>query len=257
MPNRIPKHIVRLLLLLSCFSLLAFAAKVYLTDPSYYKYGYYRADAVPELAAGTPQYQGSAHCLTCHEERSADWSTAVHKAVQCEVCHGISQECPVKEGSRIPADKIRLCSTCHEAMPARPASQPQIVFAEHPFPDEEKPQCKTCHNPHSPTVVELLAESLSTDVQADGKAEAAAHIPEAASKCLKCHGQQGQGRRKNPPIAGLDSAVFIEMMNQFKSGAAESKTMIRYAKSLSDEEIAELARYYEGLPAPPAETPPE
>lgn len=157
----------------------------------------------------------------------------------------------------IPTDPIRLCSGCHEAMPSRPARQPQIVFAEHPFPDEEKPRCPTCHNPHSPTVVELLAESSGTDVQADGKAEPAAHMPEAASKCLKCHGQQGQGRRKNPPIAGLESAVFIEMMNNYKSGAVENKTMARYAKSLSDEEIAELARYYEGLPAPPTELPPE
>jgi cytochrome c553 len=255
--NKLPKHIARLLYILVCFLLLAFAAKTWLTDPSFYKYGHFRADAIPELAAGEPRYKGSAYCINCHEQRAADWSTGAHVVVQCEVCHGPDLGCPENGKAMIPTDPIRLCSGCHEAMPARPARQPQIVFAEHPFPDEEKPRCTTCHNPHSPTVVELLAESLSTDVQADAKAEAAAHIPEAASKCLKCHGQQGQGRRKNPPIAGLDSAVFIEMMNQFKSGAAESKTMIRYAKSLSDEEIAELARYYEGLPAPPAETPPE
>jgi hypothetical protein len=54
MAQKIPKHIVRLTMLLGFFLLIAFAAKIYLTDPSYYRFGYYRADAVPQLAAGEP-----------------------------------------------------------------------------------------------------------------------------------------------------------------------------------------------------------
>lgn len=249
MIRKLPKHISRLLFILGFFLLIALIAKAYLTDPSFYKYGHYRADAIPELAAGEPVYKGSAFCLGCHEQRTADWQAGTHAVVQCEVCHGPYLGCPENSKAMIPSDTIRLCSTCHEAMPARPASQPQIVFAEHPFPDEEKPQCKTCHNPHAPTVEELLAEAPVED--------AAVEPPATASKCLKCHGQQGQGRRNNPPIAGLEAAVFIEMMNQYKSGAGESKTMIRYAKSLTGEEIEELARYYESLPAPLPEPQPE
>ena len=55
----------------------------------------------------------------------------------------------------------------------------------------------------------------------------------------------------------MESAIFIEQMNNFKSGAIESIKMARYAKPLSDEEIVELARYYEGLPETPPEHPPE
>jgi len=234
------------------FSLLAIAAKFYLTDPSYYKYGTYRADAVSELAAGEPVYKGSAFCVGCHEQRKTDWSGGTHVVVQCEVCHGAYLGCPENGKAMLPADTIGLCTMCHEAMPARPASQPQVVLAEHPFPDEEKPQCKTCHNPHTPTVVELLAQEPGADTQAD-----IVESPATAAKCLKCHGKQGQGRRNNPPLAGLEAAVFIEMMNNYRSGAAESKTMARYAKSLSDEEITELARYYEGLPVTTSEPPPE
>jgi cytochrome c553 len=257
MLNNLPKHIVRLLFLIGFFLFLALAAKAYLTDPSFYKYGHYRADAIPELAAGEPVYKGSAFCLECHKERQADWSTGTHIVVQCEVCHGVYRGCPENGKSMIPVNTIRLCSGCHEAMPARPARQPQIVLAEHPFPDEEKPKCQTCHNPHSPTVEELLAELPDTDLQSDAIVEPPANLPAAVSKCLKCHGKQGQGRRKNPPIAGLDSAVFIELMNKYKSGATENKTMARYAKLLSDEEIVDLARYYEGLPAPLPDTPEE
>jgi cytochrome c553 len=55
----------------------------------------------------------------------------------------------------------------------------------------------------------------------------------------------------------MESAVFIELMNKYKSGVLENKTMARYARALSDDDIAELARYYEGLPAVAPEPPSE
>ena len=249
MPRKMPKHIFNLLMLLGGFFLLAFAAKIYLTDPSFYKFGHFRADAVPELAAGTPIYQGTPYCLTCHEERLADWSSGAHSTVQCEVCHGTQRDCPVDGISRIPADTIKLCTTCHEAMPARPAAQPQIDLAEHPFPDEETPQCHTCHDPHSPGDGLADEEAPAAETQADLTAGVPDILPDLAKKCAKCHGKQGEGLKKNPALAGMESAVFIERMNLYRSGARESKKMTKYAKRLSDEEIVELAEYYESLPA--------
>ena len=246
MTQKLPKHIVRLLLLLGCFLLVAYGAKIYLTDPSYYRYGYYRADAVPQLAAGTPLYQGSAFCLECHEERSTDWPLAAHKTVQCEVCHGTTEECPVKEGTRIPADTIRLCSTCHEAMPARPERQPQIVLGKHPFDDGETMPCIECHDPHAPGPV--AREEVTTAVKPPLAATAVA-APAGAKKCAKCHGKQGEGVKKNPALAGLESAVFMDKMQMYQSGGGDSKIMTRFAKALSDKEIAELADYYQNLPA--------
>ncbi len=255
MPKKLPKHIARLLLLLGFFLLLAYVAKVYLTDPSFYKYGHYRADAVPELASAEPVYKGSAYCLGCHEQRKADWSISAHVAVQCEVCHGTNREICLatdqerleNDRSTIPTDTIRLCTTCHLALPARPATQPQIVLGQHPFPDEETPQCYTCHNPHSPSNEE---PAVTEGDPAVAVTEAAAKVPAAVSKCARCHGKQGQGRNKTPALAGMQAAVFIEQMNNYKSGAIENKTMARYANSLSEEEIVELAHYYENLPAP-------
>jgi cytochrome c553 len=248
MPLKMPKHIVRLLLLLALALLLAFAAKLFLTDPSFYKYGHYRADAVPELASGTPVFQGSAHCQTCHEERKADWPAGNHRTVQCEVCHGTSEECPVKEGTRIPANTIRLCLTCHQKMPARPAAQPQIVPGEHPFADGETMPCIECHNPHSPGPV--AREEVKTAVE-PALAETAVLAPPGAKKCAKCHGKQGEGVAKNPALAGMEATRFIDQMNLYRSGAGDSKIMTRFAKALSDEEIGELAAYYESLPSPP------
>ena len=49
----------------------------------------------------------------------------------------------------------------------------------------------------------------------------------------------------------MEAAVFIELMNNYKSGKSESKSMIKFARRLSDEEITELASYYQSLPVPP------
>jgi cytochrome c553 len=258
MSKKLPKHITRLLLLLGVFLILAYVAKIYLTDPSFYKYGHYRADAIPELASGEPVYKGSAYCLECHKERETDWLINAHVAVQCEVCHGTNREVclsPKHERSEnaettIPSDTIRLCTTCHLALPARPDKQPQIVLGQHPFPDEETPQCYTCHNPHSPSNEEPT-ETEGAPVAPIS--ESPVKEPAAVSKCARCHGKQGQGRNKIPALAGMKTAVFIDQMNKYKSGALEHKAMARYAKSLSDEEIVELAHYYESLPAPAPE----
>jgi cytochrome c553 len=244
MANALPKHILRLLMLLCAALVAAYALKVYLTDPSYYEYGYYRADAVPELAEGEPRYLGSASCLECHEERITVWPVSAHKTVQCEVCHGTTEECPVKVGSRIPENTVRLCLTCHEKMPTRPDRQPQIVPGEHPFADGEDMPCIECHDPHAPGPV--AREDITTTVEPSLAATAIA-APASAKKCAKCHGKSGEGVKQNPILAGVAAGVFIEKMNGYREGGGDNKVMIRFAKSLTDEEIAELAAYYESL----------
>jgi cytochrome c553 len=244
-----PKHIVRLLMLLGSFMILAYVAKIYLTDPSFYKYGHYRADSVPEIASGTPLFQGAAFCQTCHDERLADWSPGTHNTVQCEVCHGTNQNHPEDGKTLIPVDTVRLCTLCHEQLPARPAAQPQIVVAEHPFPDEETEQCHNCHDPHSPGDGEVGEELSELELQMAATSEAPGNQPATAKKCAKCHGKQGEGKNKTPALAGLESAVFIERMNMYLSGERDNKKMAKYAKALSTEEIEELAEFYESLTA--------
>ena len=119
-----PKHIVRLIALLAGCLVLGLTAKWYFTAPSFYEYGHYRADSVPEIAAQQAAFQGAGYCQSCHTERHAQWSANNHKSVTCEVCHGAAQGHPQKGKLPIPADARKLCTLCHEKLAERPRTQP-------------------------------------------------------------------------------------------------------------------------------------
>ncbi|MDH3229268.1 MAG: c-type cytochrome [Alphaproteobacteria bacterium] len=223
-----PTHILRLLLLIIGFFILAIAAVIVLTPESFYEFGHYRADSVGEIAADIPKFQGPDYCEACHEEQHADWSAGIHTVVKCEVCHGAAGEHPLDGGKLpIPTDSVKLCTLCHEKMPARPAAQPQIVVSEHAG-DE---QCVTCHDPHSPA----LGDSGSGQAGAD---------PGPASQCAGCHGAEGLGVGDFPPLAGKAADYLATQLQDYRSGAREDPMMNTIAESLSDADIAELAAYY-------------
>jgi cytochrome c553 len=251
-----PKHIIRLLLLLFAFLAASYAGIVILTDPSFYRFGHYRADAVPELAAGTPRFRGTDYCSACHLDRHREWSEGPHVKVKCEVCHGPAGQHPASGKLPVPADPVKLCSNCHRAMPARPKSQPQIVLAEHPFPHETPVVCSDCHNPHSPKIgrpAEVVqpftveAEAPEAAAEAAAAPRGATGIPLAAASCAGCHGQAGEGVGGFPPLAGIEVTRFVERMSGFKTGETPSAVMSPIARGLSDGEIRELANFYAGL----------
>lgn len=68
-----------------------------------------------------------------------------------------------------------------------------------------------------------------------------------AKKCAGCHGKSGEGKKDNPPIAGMEESAFIQDMNDYKSGKKEHKAMNSTSKKLSDDDIANLAAYYATL----------
>jgi predicted CXXCH cytochrome family protein len=252
-----PAHIVRLLLLLGAILLLAVIARNYALDSSYYQFGNYRGDAVVELAAGAPQFRGAAYCQECHAERHAEWTASVHRNVKCEVCHGPAREHPADGPLLTPTDTIKLCTQCHEAMPTRPASQPQIVVAQHPFKHDEALQCVSCHNPHSPAMggqrepVAIRATVSSAVAEAPtpiAATVAAAPIPVLAAPCVSCHGTDGRGVASYPALAGSERATLVRQLQEYRSGALQNPMMNAIAGSLSDEDIVSLAEHYASLP---------
>ncbi len=250
-----PAHIVRLLILLAAFLILAVAARNYVVDSSYYQFGDYRGDAVIEIAADPPQFRGATYCQACHAERHAEWTAGVHRNVKCEVCHGAAREHPASGPLPKPDDTIRLCTVCHEAMPTRPAAQPQIVIAEHPVPHDGPIQCLTCHNPHSPKLGGEPAPEQATPTPAEkaGPAQLSAHLVVLTTPCTPCHGADGRSSAMSAALAGGERAGLARKLQQYQSGALQHSIMNAVTKSLSDEDIADLAEHYASLPGGPTQ----
>ena len=243
-----PQHIVRLVLILVAFLLIAYAGIVVLTDPSFYRFGHFRADSVPELAAGAPAFRGANHCASCHPDRHDDWSTGSHTSVTCEACHGPGADHPAAGKLSVPTDTVRLCATCHEAMPARPAAHPQLILAEHPYPNSSPPECVNCHDPHSPAIGKPVSDLEPVErSEPDSAPTGTTGSPKIAAKCTSCHGTAGEGVGTFPALVGMTEGDFARAMNAYKSGERNSAVMTPIAAVLSDHEIRTLAKYYAGL----------
>ncbi len=95
-------------------------------------------------------------------------------------------------------------------------------------------------------VAAVCAASLIAGVARAGGGDAALGETKAG-KCAICHGPRGEGKRKNPPIAGLDPAAFVKSMRDYKSGARKNGMMKMATKKLSEKDFADLAAYYATL----------
>jgi cytochrome c553 len=259
-----PKHIVRLLLLIATVAVVAMGVRLYFIDPSFGVFGHYRADAVPEIAADTPIYRGATYCKSCHRERFDQWSTGIHKVVNCETCHGAAAKHPdikppVASGTRtqvliaagrfdrvrlsIPTDTVKLCTLCHEKMPGRPAAQPQIDVDAH----SGGQACTVCHNPHSPKIVAAAPNTVTASDLAAGKQKAA--------DCAACHGAQGVSENPEwPNLAGQQRGYLASALQAYKSGARRDSMMADMAKGLSEPDMNALAAYYASLSCKSAAT---
>ena len=226
-----PKHIFRLVALLVGLLAVAVVAPQFLTVESFYRFGHYRADSVSEIAAQEPVLQTARYCQDCHDERHAQWSAGNHKSVTCEVCHGAALGHPKNGKLPIPKDTAKLCSLCHEAMPGRPATQPQIDVAPH----ANAQQCSVCHNPHSPKIV-------AAAVKVDGDA---ASGKQSAAACAGCHGAQGVSPNDTwPNLAGQNAVYLARILAAYKSGDQKDVAMTPLAQALGNTDIQNLAAYY-------------
>jgi hypothetical protein len=159
---KMPPQIFRLVLVTLAIVGSYLVARAFLTPQSFGEYGWYRGNALGEIASRTPVYAGRRACEECHSDVSEKLAKDSHKTLSCEACHGVSRI--HAENPNIPAGrerqddspdaaakkKIELtgshCIRCHEANPSRPAWFKQIVVKDH-----YSGKCTECHVPHQPT----------------------------------------------------------------------------------------------------------
>jgi len=81
---------------------------------------------------------------------------------------------------------------------------------------------------------------------------AAGRIKSESERCQECHGADGNGNGldgKFARLAGQYPAYIVKQLQDFRSGARKHDTMMIMAKSLEEEDIADIAAYYGGLPS--------
>jgi cytochrome c553 len=253
-----PKHVLRLLLLIVLCAAAAYAGKQLLTVDSFYQFGHYRGNSVAEIASDKPKYATPKSCEACHVARYAEWSKGMHnnpeqgKVVKCEVCHGASGgrdrnpdsynsskggDHPMNLKLEVPSDTVKLCTLCHEQMPGRPLQQKQIVVATH----AGNQQCKDCHNIHSPrNFVGALVSTSKPGNAAAGKA--------ISTDCAACHGKLGVSDEPSvPSLAGQNETYLADAIKAYKKGLRKDEMMKSMAKGLSDSASENLAAYYASL----------
>lgn len=149
-----PPQIVRLVLLTIAIVGSYLVARYFLTPASFGEYGWYRGNALEELAnSRQPLFGGKAACEECHSDEFNKLAKGDHKTLSCEGCHGPagahaqSPDDPTLTPKKAP---FAACLRCHEYNPSRPKWHHQINSKTH-YNTGEK--CTDCHVPHQPSEV--------------------------------------------------------------------------------------------------------
>jgi len=107
----------------------------------------------------------------------------------------------------------------------------------------------------------FVVAALTLSAPAAGQSATPAGNPAAGAQknqmCQGCHGIVGWRTAypevyKVPKIGGQYAAYLIKALQEYKSGERSHPSMRAIAASLSDQDMADLAAYYSGSPAPVA-----
>src|SRR5210317_2434654 len=95
--------------------------------------------------------------------------------------------------------------------------------------------------------ITLAAFQVQAESLVDGSAEAG---KAKAITCAACHGAEGNSANAMwPNLAGQNAPYIRAQLAAFKDGSRMDPVMSSQAMFLSDEDMADLAVYFESLPA--------
>lgn len=103
--------------------------------------------------------------------------------------------------------------------------------------------------PHRASHLVLVAALLGGITVGPARAGDAKAGRKAASACQTCHGMDGLSKLPEAPnLAGQVEPYLVKVLTEYRDGKRSNEIMNVVAKGLSDDEIANLAAYYGGIP---------
>ena len=146
---KIPPQVVRLILLTLFIVGSYLIARSFLTPRSFGQLGWYRAEALGELASRPIVFAGKKACDECHSDHLLKLAKGDHKTLSCETCHGPAQAHADNPDVKLNELTFSHCVRCHEGNPSRPKWLKQITVKNH----YTGQRCVECHAPHEPNEV--------------------------------------------------------------------------------------------------------
>lgn len=130
------------------FLVLAYFILRWVAKPeSFYWYGHYRGKALEEVADLPIHYAPVDACDDCHSAQAEQKKAGPHHSISCQSCHDPGfQHVNDPSSDNIVRPATDICTLCHTANYARPASFPQVNVAEH----ASGMNCTDCHLVHNP-----------------------------------------------------------------------------------------------------------
>ena len=155
------KHLWRAALLIIAFATAGGGVRHFVVPESFGEQGFYRYNSLADYMAKPVVHGDASSCVACHTEIAETKSLGKHAAVSCEVCHAPLATHAVgaeKTGDMAINTSPDLCADCHQQLPARPSTMPQVDIREHlatlevlsgndSIPDGA---CLVCHDVHNP-----------------------------------------------------------------------------------------------------------
>jgi len=144
------RHLVRAGLLFLLVFIGFLIARQIMIPADFGKLGHFRAGAIDDIAAPTPQYAGQQACGECHAEAAKSKAGGRHRSISCESCHGPlyahSQKPRAVKAFKPSKEGRDFCGRCHFKNASRPAAFPQVDPEGH----NTGAPCMGCHDRHSP-----------------------------------------------------------------------------------------------------------
>ena len=153
-------HLIRLIIALVVVGAAGLAARQLFMPEGMGDYGHYRGTDIVDQKMVPVRLGTNDACFACHQPIRSIHKNGVHKAVSCEVCHGVYGD-HIAEGKKIGdlavirGDQLNdLCLRCHnKIITARPREQIKVIGMPEHLQDQHvqlSHTCDQCHMVHDP-----------------------------------------------------------------------------------------------------------
>ncbi|MFL5428526.1 MAG: c-type cytochrome [Myxococcales bacterium] len=179
----------------------------------------------------------------------ADIEAGRAKAVYCAGCHGADGNSVITDYPILAGQTARYVYIQLKDYKAGRRSHDMMTPAVQPLTPDDMRDLATFYAAQRPKAPRVGAGESSVPFQPNQERVAAGKRKAAETLCTMCHLGEFAGQNEVPRVAGQHPEYVVRQLKAFRSKARtnDAGTMTAVAKTLSDEDIGNLAQYLASL----------